>query len=88
MLTFAPIQPHLKDTLVYDLRPRKSLTQNVDVLQGVPAARTEETKGYAAAEQRLGSPDDMAQIAAFLAEEGSRWINGNSIPANGGGLLV
>lgn len=32
----------------------------------------------ATAEHRLGRPDDVAQVVAFLAEEGSRWINGQS----------
>ncbi|MCJ1468009.1 hypothetical protein MMC07_006635 [Pseudocyphellaria aurata] len=33
---------------------------------------------------RSGNLDDIAQIAAFLAEDGSRWITGQSIAATGG----
>jgi len=40
--------------------------------------------GLAMAEKRLGTPDDIAQICGFLAEEGSRWVNGHTISATGG----
>jgi len=33
---------------------------------------------------RVGTPDDVAQIVAFLCEEGSRWCTGSVINANGG----
>ena len=33
---------------------------------------------------RLGRPEDIAPIAAFLLEPGSRWINGQVITADGG----
>ena len=36
------------------------------------------------AAQRIGTGDDLAQIVAFLASEGSRWINGQVICGNGG----
>ena len=35
-------------------------------------------------EHRMGSIDDIAQVVAFLAEERSRWITGQSISASGG----
>lgn len=35
-------------------------------------------------EHRLGTTDDIAQIVAFLAEEGSRWVTGQAISASGG----
>ena len=35
---------------------------------------------------RVGTPDDIAQIVAFLCEEGSRWCTGSVINANGGML--
>lgn len=34
--------------------------------------------------QRLGQPDDIANIISFLASEASDWINGQIIRANGG----
>ena len=33
---------------------------------------------------RMGTPDDIAQIVAFLCEEGSRWCTGSVVNANGG----
>ena len=34
--------------------------------------------------ERLGTPDDIASVVAFLASEESGWINGQVIRANGG----
>ena len=36
------------------------------------------------AAHRIGTGDDLAQNVAFLASEGSRWINGQVICGNGG----
>jgi NAD(P)-dependent dehydrogenase (short-subunit alcohol dehydrogenase family) len=36
---------------------------------------------------RSGTPDDIAQIAAFLASEGSRWVTGSTVSASGGRIL-
>jgi 3-oxoacyl-[acyl-carrier protein] reductase len=33
---------------------------------------------------RLGTPQDIADVIAFLASDDARWINGEVIPANGG----
>ena len=33
---------------------------------------------------RQGQIDDIAQVVAWLASEGSRWINGQTLNANGG----
>ena len=38
-------------------------------------------------EKRLGTTDDMAQIAGWLAAEESRWINGDTISATGGSWM-
>lgn len=37
---------------------------------------------------RIGTPDDIAQIVAFLSEEGSRWSTGSTVNANGGLCFV
>ncbi|KNG88351.1 gluconate 5-dehydrogenase [Aspergillus nomiae NRRL 13137] len=37
---------------------------------------------------RMGMPDDIAQIVAFLCEEGSRWCTGSVVNANGGMVPV
>ncbi|KIW23053.1 uncharacterized protein PV07_11285 [Cladophialophora immunda] len=36
------------------------------------------------AEKRIGEAEDVAFVVGFLASDKSRWINGASIPANGG----
>ncbi|KNG80967.1 gluconate 5-dehydrogenase [Aspergillus nomiae NRRL 13137] len=46
------------------------------VIQSTPAA------------PRVAEVDDIAQIVAFLSEEGSRWTTGSLINANGGLLFV
>ncbi|EPE03495.1 gluconate 5-dehydrogenase [Ophiostoma piceae UAMH 11346] len=37
---------------------------------------------------RIATPDDIAQIVAFLSEEGSRWSTGSTVNANGGLCFV
>jgi 3-oxoacyl-[acyl-carrier protein] reductase len=34
--------------------------------------------------ERLGSPADIAEAVAFLTSPAGRWINGQTIRANGG----
>ena len=55
-----------------------------DALKGVPKEALDYYASLATAEKRIGRPDDIAQICGFLAEEGSRWINGDTISATGG----
>ncbi|VDB88526.1 unnamed protein product [Peniophora sp. CBMAI 1063] len=37
-----------------------------------------------APERRLGRPDDISPVVAFLASDGARWVNGQIILLNGG----
>ena len=37
--------------------------------------------------QRIGKPDDIADVVTFLASDGARWITGASIPVDGGSKL-
>ena len=39
-------------------------------------------------QHRAGKPDDIAQVVAWLAEEQSRWISGQTISASGGYLML
>jgi 3-oxoacyl-[acyl-carrier protein] reductase len=36
---------------------------------------------------RIGKPEDIADVIAFLASDGARWITGASIPVDGGSKL-
>jgi 3-oxoacyl-[acyl-carrier protein] reductase len=37
--------------------------------------------------QRIGKPEDIADVVAFLASDGARWITAASIPVDGGSKL-
>jgi NAD(P)-dependent dehydrogenase (short-subunit alcohol dehydrogenase family) len=37
--------------------------------------------------KRIGKPDDVADVVAFLASNNARWITGASIPVDGGSKL-
>ena len=37
---------------------------------------------------RLGEIDDIAQVVAWLASEGSGWVNGQTLNANGGVVFI
>ena len=54
----------------------------------VDAAAIEHLKTLPTAEKRMGKVDDIAQIAGFLAEEGSRWLNGVTLSATGGEVML
>ncbi|WP_328396407.1 SDR family oxidoreductase [Nocardia sp. NBC_00416] len=53
---------------------------------GLTAARGAEIDRIAATVPlgRIGEPDDIADITAFLVSEEARWITGASVPAGGG----
>jgi len=37
--------------------------------------------------KRIGKPEDIAGVVAFVASDGARWITGASIPVDGGSKL-
>lgn len=53
----------------------------------LPPGFIDAQKALTPMEHRSGSVDDVAQIVAFLAEDGSRWITGQSISATGGAYM-
>lgn len=44
-------------------------------------------KKAATAEKRLGKPEEIASVVAFIAEDEIRWINGDTINATGGAAM-
>ncbi|HZR31193.1 MAG TPA: SDR family oxidoreductase [Terriglobales bacterium] len=53
-------------------------------------AKTEEGREVTLGMQalkRIGTPKDIADVVAFLASDGARWITGASIPVDGGSKL-
>ena len=59
-----------------------------DILSRVPKEIVENQLKNTPMENRLGSTDDIAQVVGFLAEEGSRWITGQTISASGGNVML
>ncbi|KAL8955228.1 MAG: hypothetical protein Q9193_006837, partial [Seirophora villosa] len=55
-----------------------------DLLGRIPAPLVEAQKSQTPLENRVGTTGDIAQVVAFLAEQGSRWITGQTICASGG----
>jgi NAD(P)-dependent dehydrogenase (short-subunit alcohol dehydrogenase family) len=52
--------------------------------------KTEAGRSFTLAMQalkRIGQPSDVADVSAFLASDGARWITGASIPVDGGSKL-
>jgi len=38
--------------------------------------------------KRIGKPEDIADVVAFVASDGARWITGASIPVDGGSKRI
>ena len=49
--------------------------------------KTEAGRAVALEMQRIGKPEDIADVVAFLASDAARWITGASIPVDGGSKL-
>jgi 3-oxoacyl-[acyl-carrier protein] reductase len=54
-----------------------------DMTVGMPAERKEHSRQQTSF-GRLGRPEDIADVVAFLASDDARWITGQLIVANGG----
>ncbi|KJZ75457.1 hypothetical protein HIM_05153 [Hirsutella minnesotensis 3608] len=55
-----------------------------DMLDNIPKEIVAMQKKQTLMQNRIGSTDDIAQIAAWLASEESRWVTGQAISASGG----
>ncbi len=67
---------------VNSVAPGVILTRNNARLMDDPEAAAQEAERVALG--RLGRPDDVADLVAFLASDDSRWITGQVIDATGG----
>jgi 3-oxoacyl-[acyl-carrier protein] reductase len=54
------------------------------LMDKIPKDYIEMQKAQTPVENRLGTVDDIAQIVAWLAGEGCRWISGQVLSAGGG----
>ncbi|KAI4160218.1 MAG: hypothetical protein LQ342_005930 [Letrouitia transgressa] len=55
-----------------------------ELLEGIPSEIVAMQKAQTPMENRVGTVEEIASLAGFLAEEGSRWVTGQSINASGG----
>ena len=55
-----------------------------EMMRQMPPAVIDAQKAMTPLEHRIGTVDDIAQVVAWLAEEGSRWVTGQVIAAAGG----
>ena len=58
-----------------------------DAMKAAPAALVEKVAASATAEKRLGKPQEIADVVAFMAGDGSKWINGDTICVTGGAAM-
>lgn len=56
-------------------------------MERIPAAQQDELTGQHPL-RRLGTPDDVASAAVFLASEASAWITGVMLDVAGGAVMT
>jgi 3-oxoacyl-[acyl-carrier protein] reductase len=78
---------------VNNLLPGLIQTQRLDQLIEARAAKANVTTGAIASQMaasipagRIGSPEDMGNVAAFLASDLAAYVNGVNVPVDGGFL--
>lgn len=62
-------------------------TVGTDIISHLGEEVLEPIRERAAAGHRIGTPDDLGQVVAFLAGEGARWVTGQCIGVHGGVLF-
>ena len=55
-----------------------------ELLREIPPDVVAMQKAQTPVEQRVGTVEEIANVVCFLAEEGSRWVSGQSINVSGG----
>lgn len=59
-----------------------------EMIAKIPVELVEMQKSMTPVENRMGRVDDIAQVVAWLSEEQSRWISGQTISASGGFSMI
>ncbi|KAF2099964.1 dehydrogenase with different specificitie [Rhizodiscina lignyota] len=59
-----------------------------DMIHKIPQDLVQRQKDTTPVEKRLGNAEDIADVVAWLAEEQSRWISGQTISASGGWTML
>jgi 3-oxoacyl-[acyl-carrier protein] reductase len=59
-----------------------------DMLGDIPDEVLQTLFKSTAVEQRVGTPDDIAQVVCWLASDDARWISGQTISASGGQQML
>ncbi|KXT18272.1 hypothetical protein AC579_2928 [Pseudocercospora musae] len=87
---------HLTRCLAASYAKEKRITMNVvapggtstDGMQKMPEQLKRKIEESATAETRMGTPEEVADVVAFLAGDGgARWINGDTVHVNGGAAM-
>lgn len=61
---------------------------DTDMAKGASTEMLAMIKQKTPVEHRLGRVEDIADVVAWLAEEGARWVSGQSISVSGGSVLL
>ncbi|KAF7556946.1 hypothetical protein G7Z17_g1078 [Cylindrodendrum hubeiense] len=63
-----------------------------DLIAAMPEDQKKQIKeanaAKVAAAPRAGTPNDVAEVVAFLASDSSRWVTGSTLSANGGTIVI
>jgi 3-oxoacyl-[acyl-carrier protein] reductase len=58
------------------------------IMEAIPREMVDMYERKQTAEHRFGMPEDVAMAVGWLCTEEARWINGASVPVNGGGMIA
>jgi len=83
---------HMANCLALEYAERLGITINTvmpgptatDALDAIDEDTLNRLKNTATAEKRLGTVEEVAHVVTFIAEDRSRWVNGDTISASGG----